>query len=143
MVCKTLDPKDACVGVREYRQGQFIERFHQHVPGHRVSVQDAWALLRALVLRYEGASAGQIVEAFAIRRGRAAKQPHPYHIWVEHSPPGCWTSYCGGNVLAWITRRVHLPPLDEIWKGHTKPTSTEDRGANPSGLSHGPEKRWL
>ena len=104
-LCPSLTPKDKCIWVQEYSAGQFIELYHEHVPAHKIAGSRHWALLRALVLRYEEATGGQIVDAYLTRRGRAAKQYHPHDIVVEGPESGVnrwWCSGHGGRVSACI-----------------------------------------
>ena len=101
-LCPSLTSKHKCVWVQEYKQGQFIERFHKHVLAHKLAESRYWALLRTLALRYEEATGEQIVDAYLTRRGRAAKQYHPHAIVVEYPESGVVRYYCGGDLLAWI-----------------------------------------
>ena len=96
-LCPSLTPKDKCIWVQEYTAGQFIELFHEHVPAHKIAGSIHWALLRALVLRYEEATGEQIVGAYLTRRGRAAKQYHPYYIVVEGPESGVKRDWCSGR----------------------------------------------
>ena len=101
-LCQSLTPKEKCIRLREYKAGQFQELFHEHVPAHQLAQTATKELLRVLVLRYEEATAPQIVQSYLTRRGRQAKTNHPLRIIVEYPEPGVVRSYCGGNVHAWI-----------------------------------------
>ncbi len=106
-ICPSLTPKEKCVRIRKYKEGQFQEIFHEHVPARRLAQAATSELLWTLVLRYEEAAARQIVQSYLSRRGYQAKADHPLQVRVEYPEPGVMRSYCGGNVLAWIDTVVN------------------------------------
>ena len=101
-ICPSLTSKHKCIRVQEYTQGQFVELFHKHLLAYKLAQSCHWALLRTLVLRYEEATGGQIVDAYLTRRGRDAKRYHHGAIVVEYPEPGVVRYCCGGNVGASI-----------------------------------------
>ena len=101
-LCPSLTSKHKCIRVQEYNQGQFIERFHEHVLAYKLAQSCHWALLRTLVLRYEEATGEQIVDVYLTRRGRDAKRYHHGAIVVENPALGVVRDCCGGNVGASI-----------------------------------------
>ena len=106
-LCRSLSPEYKCIRLQEYNQGQSVERFHKHVPAQELAGSTHWVLLRTLVLRYEEATAEQVVDAYLTRRGRAANGrftsvSNHLRIVVEHPEPGVIRSHCGGDVGAWI-----------------------------------------
>ena len=101
-LCPSLTRKEKCIRLREYKQGQFQELFHEHVPAHQLAEAATAQLLWTLVLRYEEATTRQIVQCYRTRRGRLAKTNHHLNITVEYPEPGVIRKYCDGNVQAWI-----------------------------------------
>ena len=101
-LCPTLTPKEKCIRLRQYEEGHYIERFHEHVLAHQLAAKVYSELLKTLVLRYEEATAKQIVGAYLTRRGRDAKLSHPPLLHSEYPEPGVTRLYCGGYVCAWI-----------------------------------------
>ena len=101
-ICPDLRRHQKCIRVVEYNQGRFINRFHKHVPKHKLAKKSHWALLRNLVLRYEEASTDQIVDVYLTRRGNAARVAHRFRIVVDYPEPGVVRDYCGTDVSAWI-----------------------------------------
>lgn len=76
-LCQRLTPKEKCIRLREYREGQFQELFHEHIPAYQLAQASTAELLRVLVLRYEEAAFPRIVQSYLTRRGRHAKADHP------------------------------------------------------------------
>ena len=100
--CETLTPSEKCVRLQAYSKGRVEERFHRHVPAHRLAAKRIAGMLTTLVARYENAPADRIVSAHLTRRGRAARLAYPYDITVEYPEPGVFRQYCGGDILAWV-----------------------------------------
>ena len=87
-LCKTLTPSEKCVRLQVYSEGRVEQRFHRHVPTHRLADKRVAAMLTTLVARYEEAPADRIVSAHLTRRGRAANLAYPYDITVKYPEPG-------------------------------------------------------
>lgn len=101
-LCATLTATEKCIRLREYKQGAFHDLFHEHVKAGELADSVIPEVLRTLVLRYEEASAAQIVQSYLTQHGRAAKADHHLEITVEYPESGVIWRCCGGNVQAWI-----------------------------------------
>ena len=102
-LCARLEPGEKCFRLRKYEQGEFIELFHEHVPAHRISQDNAMAALKSLVLRYQEAEAGRILRHYLNGRGSSPKAEDHYCLFhVEYPEPGVIRKYCGINIEAWM-----------------------------------------
>ncbi len=104
-LCPDLKAKEICIVVREYHEGNFYRRFHQHVLKHRVSEEKLSAMLQALVLKFQNNEPLTIVRSFLNKRG---KEPSAYtFMWeVTWPEPGVLRKYCGTDVCAWADQVV-------------------------------------
>ncbi len=101
-LCSDLKPKQKCFKLRRYNEGLFEDVFHEHVPNHRVSLDDALAMMRTLVLRYEGHEASSILRHYLNTRGRKPSARH-LRFDVEYPEPGVIRRYCSSNhIHAWM-----------------------------------------
>lgn len=123
--CPTLTPDVKCIRLVEYHQGRYIERFHKHVPKHKLAQKSHWILLRSLVLRYEMADAGQIVDAYLTRRGRAAKRRHRLSIDVDYPERGVIRHYCGTDMCAWIDTVLRSDWFRQLPEAHVGTATPE------------------
>ena len=101
-LCHDLQPKQRCFRLREYNQGTFDDVFHEHIPAHRISKDNAIQMMKSLVLRYENAHAERILRSYLNSRGRNPAACDPFQIGVEYPEPGVMRTYCGTNVQAWM-----------------------------------------
>jgi hypothetical protein len=51
-LCDELKPREICLVVEQYREGQIGRKYHQHVAKHRLSETSLWYLLQAQVARF-------------------------------------------------------------------------------------------
>jgi hypothetical protein len=108
-LCSELKPSDWCFVIEQYVEGNFDQRFHQHVPKSRLSVDAAINLLRALVVRFDGGTgmgAEQIVSAYLNERGRTPRASAALRIFTSYPEPGVIRYYCGANTKAWSDRVI-------------------------------------
>jgi len=99
-LCEKLKPKEICLIVEQYKEGDFERQFHEHVPVHRLSESGLQNLLQALVLKFENSEPWTIVRSHLNERG---KEP-PAHklMWhVTYPESGVLRKYCGTNTCAW------------------------------------------
>lgn len=106
-LCPNLEAKHICIVVREYNAGEFVRRFHQHIPAHRISEEALGQLLKVLVLKFQNNEPLTIVRSFLNKRGR---EPSVYRLmWNAAYPePGVLRKYCGTDTCAWADQ-VILP----------------------------------
>ena len=104
-LCPDLKAKEMCIVVREYQEGQFYRRFHEHIPKHRISEENLSAMLQALVLKFQNNEPMTIMRSFLNKRG---KEPSAYtFMWrVTYPEPGVLRKYCGTNVCAWADQVI-------------------------------------
>jgi hypothetical protein len=104
-LCPDLKAKEICIVVREYQEGQFDRRFHEHIPKHRISEEALSAMLQALVLKFQNNEPMTIMRSFLNKRG---KEPSAYtFMWrVTYPEPGALRKCCGTNVCAWADQVI-------------------------------------
>ncbi|MDE1937191.1 hypothetical protein [Bradyrhizobium sp.] len=99
-ICPDLKAKEFCIVVREYQEGQFHRRFHEHIPKHRISEERLSGMFQALVLKFQNNEPLTIMRSFLNARG---KEPSAFmFMWrVTYPEAGVLRKYCGTNVCAW------------------------------------------
>jgi hypothetical protein len=135
-LCSELEPSDRCLVVEQYVEGKFEQRFHQHVPKSRLSVDAVINLLRALVARFDGESgmsAEQIVSAYLNNRARTPPASAVLRIVTSYPEPGVIRYYCGANTKAWSDQVI--AKQDFRTRGGDK-NQTAALGSCPDGGEH-------
>jgi hypothetical protein len=102
--CAELKPRECCLVLEQYHQGEFTRHYHLHFPLSRISEKVMIELLKAFVVRFygfEGFGADSIVSAYLNSRGKdpATKS---FHFQVTYPEPGVIRRYCGTDTRAWI-----------------------------------------
>lgn len=107
-LCETLTPSDVCFVVEKYSEGDFLRKFHKHIPKRRLSKESCRNLLQALVLHFSAMSPESIVRCCVNNRpGDPVAAPLTWH--VTYPEPGVIRKYCGANTKAWSDQVVHEP----------------------------------
>ena len=101
-LCPELRPSELCIVVEQYRGGLFERRFHQHIPGARLSTEAKIDLLRSLVALWSGLSAEQIVRAYLNTRSTRLDGSGALRIMTGYPEPGAMRYSCGATTTAWI-----------------------------------------
>ena len=104
-LCEKLHPKEICLVVEQYNKGLFEQKYHEHVPQHRLSENSLKNLLQALVLKFENNEPRTIMRSHLNERG---KEPPAYKLmWhVSRPEPGVLRKYCGTNTCAWADQVI-------------------------------------
>jgi hypothetical protein len=104
-LCGDLKPKQICLVVEQYSNGEFERQYHEHIPKHRLSESRLQSLLQALVLKFENAQPQTVVRSHLNEHG---KEPPSYKsVWhVTHPEPGVLRKYCGGDTCAWADQVI-------------------------------------
>lgn len=100
-LCKDIEPKQKCFRLRRYNQGVFEDVFHEHVSKHRISLDSAKEMMKALVLRHEEVTAQHILRCY-LNKGRNPKALDHLKIVVGYPEPGVIRRYIGHNIQAWM-----------------------------------------
>ena len=104
-LCDKLKPKVKCFRFVQYRDGSFEQRFHEHIPTHRISESSSTNVLKSLICRFtaeDGLSAEHILLSYINKRGKAP--PFYYDgltCHVVQPEAGVLRRYCGTNTKAW------------------------------------------
>lgn len=102
-LCSKLDAEDKCFRLQRYNQGRFEELFHEHVPHHRIGMQNSTEVIRALVVRFDQFTAAEILRSHLNSRGaeRSAVKNH-LRVHVHYPEPGVVRRCCGSDTVAWM-----------------------------------------
>lgn len=101
-LCPELKAKDKCFRVQRYKEGAFEETFHEHVPGHRISLDSALEALRGLVDHCAGWPPTYILRSRLNKRGGEPPQYPGFRSHVEYPEPGVIRRYfSSGPATAW------------------------------------------
>jgi hypothetical protein len=104
-LCTELKPRECCLVLEQYHQGEFTQKYHRHFPRHRISETTMIEMLKAFVVRFygfEGFGPDSIVAAYLNSRGKDPASRNPFQMQVTYPEPGVIRRYCGTNTKAWI-----------------------------------------
>jgi len=99
-LCALLKPGETCLVVEQYRVGEMVRKFHEHVPKYRLNNDARANLLRALVLHFSGASAETIMRSSLNNRGHEPLAVS-FRWHTSYPEPGVLRTYCGTDTTAW------------------------------------------
>ncbi|WP_289283488.1 MULTISPECIES: hypothetical protein [unclassified Methylophaga] len=102
-ICDDLNAKEKCFRLHEYDEGNFNELFHQHVPKHRISADNAGEFMKALVVRHSPLGDPEILRTYINKRGKNPSAIELGQVVVEYPEPGVLRKYFScGNIAAWF-----------------------------------------
>ena len=101
-LCPELSPRQICFRVKIYNEGIFKTVFHEHIPSHRLSQENANEALRSLVARYSEWPGVFILHSLLNKRSRNP-QCYPGFIYhVSYPEPGVIRhTVSASNAQAW------------------------------------------
>lgn len=105
-LCSNLNAKQKCFRLQRYSQGRFENLFHEHVPRHRIGLENATEVIRALVLRFQEFSASEILQCHLNSRGQHPPAVKRLDIHVDYPEAGVVRRACGGDIVAWMDEVV-------------------------------------
>jgi len=118
-ICGTLKPNQKCFRLRRYNQGKYDELFHEHVPKHRISEDNARNFMKTLVARYREWNDFYILQSFLNERGKEPTSERPFQMPIEYPEPGVIRRYCcSGNVEAWMDEVIQPENFRPSGQGH-------------------------
>jgi hypothetical protein len=101
-LCPDLRAGQMCFRARRYREGEWEEVCHEHVPRSRLSQADAREVLRALVGHFSDWTPQFIVRSYLNRRGKNPATYPGFVIQTTYPEPGALRQYCSSPaVTAW------------------------------------------
>ena len=87
-LCPELKAGSKCFVVQQYKDGEVLVTFHEHVPSHRISQESEGAVLHHLALHYGGYSGPSILHSrLNNKRGDLARFP-TFHHHVSYPEQG-------------------------------------------------------
>ena len=98
--CPTAEVGEYCFRVRKYSGGKYQCLFHKHVKRHRISSEMRIALLKALVVQFDGINSDQLFQSFLNGRGKNPPRERVLDIHVDYLPNRATGYFCGGDVEA-------------------------------------------
>ncbi len=102
-VCSRLKSSERCFRLFEYNDGEFVELFHEHVPNHRISSDEAFQFTRALLIKYSALGDREILRTFVNNR---SGNPEKIQLIVGHTEfpeAGVFRRYFNSSpYMAWI-----------------------------------------
>lgn len=102
-VCSKLKENEKCFRLQEYRNGKFVEVFHEHVPKHRISLDNASAFLRTLLYKRSPFGDSEIFRCFLNNRGKQPSAIEFMHGTIEYPEPGVMRRYsCTNGLNGWF-----------------------------------------
>lgn len=92
-LCRELAVDQVCFRVKIYNDGIFESVFHEHVPSHRISHENAIEALRSLVARYSEWPGTFILHSLLNeRRGKPSRYPS-FNSHTTYPEPGAIRHY--------------------------------------------------
>ena len=101
-LCEKLKPREICIVIERYNEGDVTREFYEHIPSVRLSKDALGQLLRALVIRFSAMSARTIVRNHLNKRGKSPPaENRDLRFHQTYPEPGVIRFYCGSNIVAW------------------------------------------
>lgn len=101
-ICSTLKVNEKCFRLHEYNEGNFNEIFHEHVPSHRISSDNAICFMKALIIKHSAFGDFQILLTYLNERSKEPGAIKLGQIVTEYPEPGVLRKYySSGNISAW------------------------------------------
>ena len=92
-LCPTIEEKIKCFRIRKYKQGRYDVIFHQHVPKHRVSNENAIGLMKTLMARHRSLSDIDVLRGYLNERGKEPSAMSIGSVHIEYPEPGVFRKY--------------------------------------------------
>lgn len=101
-ICTDLKPKEKCFRLREYDEGKFNDIFHEHIPKHRISEDNASLFIKAIVMKHSPFGDSEILRTYINSRGKEPSSIKLGQGHVDYPEPGVLRRYFdAGNMHAW------------------------------------------
>lgn len=101
-VCSTLKANEKCFRLHKYDEGNFNEIFHEHVPNHRISGDNAIEFMKALIIKHSAFDDSQILRTYLNKRDKKPSAIKLGQVIIEYPEPGVLRIYySSGNISAW------------------------------------------
>lgn len=101
-ICGALKANEKCFCLYEYKEGNYNELFHQHVPKHRISGDSASEFMKSLVVRHSALGDPEILRCYLNNRGKSPSAISLGQVITEYPEPGVLRKYYScGNTSAW------------------------------------------
>jgi hypothetical protein len=104
-LCPDLKPRECCLVLEQYHEGNFTQQYHRHFPRSRISVAAMIEMLKAFVVRFDGFTGfwpDLIVDSYLNSRGRDPQNLGVFQIQVTYPEPGVIRRYSGTDTRAWV-----------------------------------------
>ena len=101
-ICKDLQAKEKCFRLFKYNEGDFDELFHEHVPKHRISLDNASAFMSTLIVHHSSLSDTEVLRTYLNNRGKKPSAIKLGQSQIEYPEPGVLRKYFShGSFTAW------------------------------------------
>jgi hypothetical protein len=69
-LCTTLKAKEKCFHILKYKEGTYVEIFHEHIPRHRISKDNAIAWMITLIVKHRSLGGLDALRGYMNKRGK-------------------------------------------------------------------------
>lgn len=108
-VCEELRPKFKCIQVWKYFDGKYENLFHEHIPRHRINIDNSIALIRHLLAKFSEWNERTIIETYLNKRKGEPIITYSIQMPVEYPEPGVIRRYSNyKDINVWIDEVVDL-----------------------------------
>ncbi len=102
-ICNNLKANEKCFRLQIYDQGETNEVFHEHIPKHRISNDNAVSFMKTLIVKYSSLRDSEILRAYINNRGKEPSSINLCQAHIEYPEPGVFRKYfSGGGITAWV-----------------------------------------
>lgn len=102
-ICDDLKPNQKCFRIRLYKEGEYEDLFHEHIPKHRISGDSAINFMRTLVAKYSEWNDSTILSTYLNNRRGKPTANRSIQMPIEYPEPGVMRRYCcSGDVDVWM-----------------------------------------
>jgi len=92
-LCEKLGSKENCFRLRRYKEGIYVDIFHEHIPRHRISADSAHDFMKTLLACHLRLDDTSLLHAFLNNRGNKPRSFELCQIVVEYPEPGVIRKY--------------------------------------------------
>jgi hypothetical protein len=102
-VCVQLGPKEKCFRLRKYKEGTYVDIFHEHIPRHRISADNTHEFMKILLACNMRLDNSTLLHAYLNDRGKKPRSFELCQIVVEYPEPGVFRKYYSNrDYSAWF-----------------------------------------
>ncbi|MEQ1815279.1 MAG: hypothetical protein ABL861_02180 [Nitrosomonas sp.] len=108
-ICKALKATEKCFRVQQYENGEFKDLFHEHISKSRISAENSFQFLRAIIIKNHPFGSSEILKTYLNTRGKNPVRIKLCNSHIEYPEPGVMRKYlCAEGINTWYDEVISL-----------------------------------